>query len=520
MSNKIFDVVQVEKPNRNAFDLTFDYKTTCNMAELVPCCIQECIPGDRFTLGSQSLVRFAPMIAPTMQRYDARIEYFFVPYRLLWDNWMSWIATDPGAGGFLSGFPTLTINSSNWNPLCDRMGIPDPSQSGTPQSENVNAMPFAAYQLIYDTYYKDQNLQTSVFTKLVDGLNNANTAYLTYYRRRAWEHDYFTSCLPFAQKGNPVTIGTTNYGDVAVKWNPAGPGNPNNGTVTGVTNTDGVNSYNITTVAEATNGISVSGLYADTSELDALSVTINDLREAEALQKWLEINARAGTRPNEVIAGHFGVKSSDARLQRPEYIVGVKQPVSVSEVLNTADTFDAGTNVGRVQGDMAGHGVAMIDDENYGSFFCEEHGIIMGIFSVMPKTSYQQGLNKLWLKTTDATQYFFPSFAHLGEQPVLNKEIYAFQGAAGNQTFGYLPAFQDYRFNSNMVTGRFRDQLSYWTAGRIFDTPPALNAEFIEGDPRKDIFAVTDESVDCLYVHILNKIFASRLIPVYGTPTL
>ena len=526
MGNKIFDVVQVERPNRNAFDLTHDHKTTTDMGRLTPVCIMECLPGDKKTIGAQALVRFSPLVAPPMQRFDARIEYFFVPSRIVWPNWPNFIASDPGDLGAIPAFPTLSINQANYTKLMNHMGIPQPI-NGVNQ-EVVNAIPFAAYQLIVDEYYRDQNLvpPNNLGKKCIDGDNTANLPEMCEIKYRSWEHDYFTSCLPFAQKGEPVTIGTTSYQDVLVKTENVVSGDTYlaQDFTSQPSNTAGIQAAITGGSTSITLPLS-SSLWAATSELDALSVTINDLREAEALQKWLEINARAGTRPNEVIAGHFGVKSSDARLQRPEYIVGVKQPVQISEVLNTSGfQFDEnGDPIGAPQGNMAGHAYAAIDDENYGSYFCEEHGYIIGIMSIMPKTSYQQGLQKFWLKTTDPTQYFWPSFAHIGEQPVLKKELFAFQGATGNDTFGYLPAYQDYRFVSNMVTGQFQDTLSYWTCGRIFDQNalPQLNAEFVTAsNVRKDIFAVTDPTLDSLYVHVLNKVYSSRLIPEYGTPTL
>lgn len=521
MSGKIFELVQTEQPNRNSFDLTHDYKSTLNLGDLMPCCVIECLPGDSFNLGSQALVRFSPLVAPTMQKFDSRIEYFFVPNRLLWKNWMKFITSDPGDLPNIPAFPTVTYGSTFFSKLMDRLGLPRPIAANT---EKVSALPMAAFQMIYDWYYRDQNLQPTDVNSytLIDGDNSANLAALGANRVRCWEHDMFTSCLPFAQKGNPVTIGTTSYDDVSVY------ANLSLGTDTFINNTgaftsqpSGTTGFPVSMDIDTYTGPSplAGGLYADTSELDALSITINDLREAEALQKWLELNARGGTRPDEVIKTHFGVDPGDARIQKPEYIVGVKQPVYVSEVLNTAGLEISGS--GSPQGTMAGHGIATIDDENYGSYFCREHGFIIGIMSVLPKTSYTQGLEKFWLKTTDATQYYWPSFAHIGEQPLLNKEVYAFQGANGNNTFGYLPAYQDYRYKTSITTGDFRTTLAFWTAARQFSSAPALNGQFVSADAvSKDIFAVNDPNLDSLYVHVINKVFATRPVPVYGTPSL
>jgi hypothetical protein len=326
-------------------------------------------------------------------------------------------------------------------------------------------------------------------------------------RQRAWEHDYFTASLPFAQKGTAVDIpiGTIDQ-DVAVNWNELELDSNQvnrayNGTYTGYTtigNSPGVNTDGTPT------------LIAKTSELDIAPTTINDLRRAFRLQEWLEKNARGGTRYIENILMHFGVRSSDKRLQRPEYITGLKTPVIISEVLNTSATAE------EAQGNMAGHGVA-VSTGKYGNYFCEEHGYIIGIMSVMPQPAYQQGIPKTYLKS-DPLDFFWPSFAHIGEQPVTNNELYAYTATA-EDTFGYVPRYAEYKYQPSRVAGDFRTVLDYWHLGRIFATQPALNQAFIECDPDQveRIFAVQDGE-DNLYCQIMHKIKAVRPMPKFGTP--
>jgi len=251
-------------------------------------------------------------------------------------------------------------------------------------------------------------------------------------------------------------------------------------------------------------------MIAKTSDLVIAPTTINDLRRAFRLQEWLEKNARGGTRYIENILMHFGVRSSDKRLQRPEYITGLKTPVIISEVLNTSATDQ------EAQGNMAGHGVA-VSTGKYGNYFCEEHGYIIGIMSVMPQPAYQQGIPKTYLKS-DPLDFFWPSFAHIGEQPVTNNELYAYTATA-EDTFGYVPRYAEYKYQASRVAGDFRTVLDYWHLGRIFATQPALNDTFIECTPDQceRIFAVQDGE-DNLYCQIMHKIKAVRPMPKFGTP--
>jgi len=510
MKQNLFNSIQVRKQKKNVFDLSHDVKLSLNMGELVPIMCQEAIPGDNWKISAESLLRFAPMVAPLMHRVDVSIHYFFVPHRILWPNWEKFI-TNTKVGEALPAFPVVEIDddSSNYSKLCDYLGIPARDQAGNTGNEQISALPFAAYQKIYDEYYRDQNLIQPVFEELQDGLNSITTYHVL--RRRAWEHDYFTASLPFAQKGDPVTIpmqGIVSVDPTSIGTNRIldAAGNEIGGTLSAQT-VSGQLQVNPGGGAEDAQYDPNGSLVVENA-----NSTINDLRRAYRLQEWLELAARAGSRLTENIWAFFGVKSPDARLQRPEYITGVKSPVIVSEVLNTTGTTS------RPQGDMAGHGVAVVNG-NRGSYYVQEHGYIMGIMSVMPKTAYQQGIERHWLRR-NPFDFYWPQFANIGEQEVQNREIFAFQGTDGDATFGYVPRYAEYKFANNRVAGDFRSTLNFWHLGRIFDNPPALNQEFIECNPRHDIFAVTDEDEQKLWCHVYNRVTAVRQMPKFGTPTI
>jgi hypothetical protein len=508
MKQNLFNSIKLQRPNKNVFDLSHDVKLSLDMGKLVPTLMLECVPGDTFNISCESLLRLAPMVAPMMHRVDVTMHYFFVPNRILWPDWQDFI-TGGKNGTSEPEFPYFNSETVNdWietlNPttqidirkFLDYVGVPYVDNAG--EAFNFSAMPFAAYQCIYNEYYRDQNLMNPVPFELESG-NVGTGENLMQQRYRAWEHDYFTASLPWAQRGPSVDVPLGNI-------------------TTPYTLIEGINSAGNPNV-EATSGTYPvgdapaplqPGLYVPDLTAEVEPTTINTLRRAFKLQEWLEKNARGGARYIENILAHFGVKSSDARLQRPEYITGVKTPVVVSEVLNTT-----GIDGELPQGNMSGHGIS-VTTGNYGKYYCEEHGYIVGIMSVIPKAAYQQGLHKSFSKF-DKLDYFWPSFAHIGEQEVKNQEIYL-DGNDKQETFGYVPRYAEYKYLPSRVCADFRTTLNSWHMGRIFEEQPTLSGEFVECKPTKRIFAVTEEGIDSLYCHIYHKIKAIRPMPKFGTP--
>ena len=525
----VFSHVKVRKPKSSTFDLSHQKKLSGKMGELIPIFCVETVPGDEFKINTAQLLRMAPMLAPIFHQITVYQHYFFVPNRLLWDNWEGFI-TGGEDGNNSSVWPNVEFSSSTAivGNLSDYMGIPDDFA----YTAKVSALPFAAYGTIYNEYYRDENLITKKDYKCVDG-TQGTTSDLTLLSRgvclkRAWQHDYFTSALPWTQKGPEATIPlgtsapitfTNNATDVVY-----------NREYTSAPWTAG-SFYDLEAGAYASNAADlkadIGGGYRVATALDnsdnlftdlsaATAATINDLRSAFRLQEWLEKNARGGSRYIESILSHFGVRSSDARLQRPEFLGGGSVPIQVSEVLQTSATTNnppTGSSTSPLA-TMAGHGIAVGSNASI-QYRCEEHGFIMGIMSIMPKTAYQQGLNKMWNRE-DRFDYFWPEFAHLGEQEIALKELYT-NTTTPDLVFGYTPRYAEYKYMNDTVHGELKTSLQFWHLGREFATAPSLNQQFIECDPSERIFAVQGQ--EHIYAIINHQVLAKRPMPYFGTPT-
>lgn len=528
MSSALFNTVQMRRPARSTFDLTHDVKFSTKFGLLTPICAFDVLPSDSLSIGCDALVKLAPVLAPFMHRVDFTQHYFNVPTRIMWENWEKFIADERDESGDAFIQPYVKISQDTPETilrLCDYLGVGRPSP-GAIEKEEVLAYPFKAFLMIYNEYYRDQNLIEEIEWELVDGDNTATFETVMgnpFYR--AWEHDYFTSCLPFAQKGAAVDIplGNVTLADDLRGKQPFFVDETKTALLTGQISQPSAGTAD---QIEASNFPGIPGYLNPNGSLEVQSTTINDLRRAYRLQEWLERNARGGTRYFELIYSHFELKSPDARLQRPEYITGVKSPVMVAEVLNTTGPtqfFNGETGnlaqTGSPQGSRAGI-VTGMHQGKLGRYRAQEHGWVIGIFSIMPKTAYQQGIPKMFTRKS-FLDYAWPTFANLGEQEVLTREIYAWT-ASSEELFGYIPRYAEYKFMNSRIAGDFRDSLDFWHIGRIFAAPPSLNQDFIECRPEdvQRIFAVQDTEQDNVWCHILHKIRNKRPLTFFGTPTI
>ncbi len=479
---------------------------SCDMGELVPIGLTEVLPGDTIQQSTSLLVRLSPLLAPVMHPVHARVHHWFVPHRIIWEDWEKFITGGPD-GFDASVFPTITMDpvSTLVGALGDYLGVP-PDNDGL----EVSALPFRAYSLIFNEWYRDQDLIDPLALSITSGPDATTNVIM---QNIAWEKDYFTASRPWTQKGPDVVLP---LGDDAPIIGIAAASNqtyPDDGADR--FDTQGPVPLGDDWANPAANflfrGATAAGpqpsIFADLTEASAAS--INDIRLAFALQRYEEARARYGSRYTEYLR-YLGVKSSDARLQRPEYLGGGKQTIQFSEVLQTAtDQIEPQTDF---VGTLRGHGISALRSRKYRRFF-EEHGYIVSCLSVRPKTMYVQGINRTWNRRTKE-DFWQKELQHIGQQEIQNQEIFA-GSLDGKGVFGYQDRYDEYRRIWSSIGGEFRTtELDFWHMARIFQSDPVLNESFVRSDPTKRIHATATN--DVLWIMARHSIQARRMVTKMG----
>lgn len=549
--NTLFTKVKTPNVPLNKFDLSYENLLSAGMGKLYPILCKEMLPGDRFRVKSDVLIRAMPMTSPVYGNLKAYIHYFFVPNRLVWSNWEEFITggangedthvppytyledllsdslardVESGADGETKPYSGLECS------LSDYIGLPSfYNNDGSLPSDKtpISLLPFRAYSLIWNEYYRDQNVDDEIdIKKDVDGYVTSSSDKFSFdyhlMRRRRWLKDYFTSALPTPQRGPDVSLPIIDSGSAIVAdGNLYLKGTGTVGTNDILVPDRGSVAESEFTIAsapqDAPGAPSIGGTqYSKGLKLQQgslISATINDLRQAIALQRFYEISARAGSRYIETILGHFHVKSSDARLQRPEYIGGGVTPITISEVPQTSATDEISP-----QGNLAGRGLGF-GRTNQAVYRSEEHGYLIGILSIIPEPVYYQGINRSFSRL-QRDQYYWPSFAHLGEQPIQKSELFVGLDSTDRYPllFGYAPRYAEYKYSPNEIHGLMRSSLSNWTFARKLDAAN-LNSEFLEVPAVNNPFAVQDDT-DKFVIWISHSIDALRPMPFFGTPSI
>jgi len=516
-----FTMIPKAEIPRSKFDCQSTHKTTFDAGFLVPVYVDEVLPGDTFNLNMTAFARLSTPLYPIMDNMHLESFFFFVPNRLIWDNWQKFMGQQNNPADSISYVVPQQVSPANGyaiGSLQDYMGLPTVGQVNTGATVTHGAFWTRAYNLIYNEWFRDENLQNSVVVDKGDGPDTVTNYTLL---RRGKRKDYFTSALPWPQKGASVTLplGTSAPVNLTgnLEFSTALSGNrivslSSIGSDQAVRYSGGITSGNVT---------SVTGLQADLSA--ATAATINQLRQSFQIQKLLERDARGGTRYTEIIRSHFGVISPDARLQRPEYLGGGSTSININPITQTSGTNASGTTT--PLGTLAAMGTGLAHNHGFTQSFVE-HGVILGIVAVRADLTYQQGLQKMWSRST-RYDFYFPAFATLGEQAVLNKEIYVTGNATqDNGVFGYQERWAEYRYYPSRISSLFRSTaagtIDGWHLAQKFTALPTLNTTFIQDTPPLErALAVGAEANGQQF--IFDSFFdvkKARPMPMYSVPGL
>jgi len=513
-----FAMVPLADIPRSRFSMQKTLKTTFDSGYIVPIMCEEVLPGDTFNVNLTMFGRLATPIFPVMDNLHLDSFFFFVPNRLVWNNWVKFMGEQDNPSDSISyTIPQQVSPAGGYaiGSLQDYLGLPTVGQVTAGNTVSHSALPTRAYNLIYNQWFRDENLQNSVVVDKGDGPDASPSTNYTILRRGK-RHDYFTGSLPWPQKGG--TAVTLPLGTSAPIRSNAGSGNtigilPASGNV-------GVAMDATTSFVTMTGTGSSNTMFADLTQ--ATAATINQLRQSFQIQKLLERDARGGTRYTEIIRSHFGVTSPDARLQRPEYLGGGSTPISISPIAQTTGTGISGQTT--PQGNLAAMGTYSAHNHGFTQSFVE-HGYVIGVVSVRADLTYQQGLRRHWSRST-RYDFYFPAFAMLGEQAVLNKEIYVTGGSTDNNVFGYQERWAEYRYNPSEITGLFRSTaagtIDPWHYAQKFTSLPTLNSTFIQDNPplARNLAVGTGANGQQFLLDAFFNINAARPLPMYSVPGL